>query len=334
MTDALILAGAVSQGAFTAGALAELLAPETQERLGLDVRRVVAASSGAVNGAFLSSHLHAGTEAAGIPLLEELWIELGDFRGVFDVSLRALGHARGISTSAKVRSLLEKFIPPRAGARPIELAVVVTNLDGEVDLVGSELATTFERCLRFFGSDFASEEGLAKVFDAVVASAAFPVVFEPVTMTIGARTVRCVDGGACNNTPIKYALGSEADIDRIFIVAPFPSVQRAGSDLEGARLLSQLGDALVQERLQRDLREAYEVNRALRALERALPLSSLRERALDALGWAGRRVLDIVQIRPREALEGDAFAGFFSRRLRESYVREGREAARAVVSAL
>ena len=329
MTDALILAGAVSQGAFTAGALAELLAPETQERLGLDVRRVVAASSGAVNGAFLSSHLHAGTEAAGIPLLEELWIELGDFRGVFDVSLRALGHARGISTSAKVRALLEKFIPPRQGSRPIELDVVVTNLDGEVDIVGSELATTFERCLHFSGSDFASDDGLVKVFDAVVASAAFPVVFEPVTMTIGARTVRCVDGGTCNNTPIKYALGGAADIDRIFIIAPFPSVQRVGSDLEGVALLSQLGDALVQERLYRDLREAYEVNRALRALERALPLSSLRERALAALGWSGRRVLDIVEIRPRETLEGDAFAGFFSQRLREDYVRAGHDAARA-----
>jgi hypothetical protein len=180
-------------------------------------------------------------------LLEELWIELGDFRGVFDVSLRALGHARGISTSAKVRALLEKFIPARAGIRPIELAVVVTNLDGEVDLVGSELATTFERCLRFSGSDFASDEGLARVFEAVVASAAFPVVFEPVTMTIGARRVRCVDGGACNNTPIKYALGDGADIDRIFIVAPFPSVQRASSNIEGVALLSQLGDALVQE---------------------------------------------------------------------------------------
>jgi predicted acylesterase/phospholipase RssA len=334
VTDALILAGAVSQGAFTAGALAELLAPETQARLGLDVRRVVAASSGAVNGAFLSSHLHAGTEAAGTPLLEELWIELGDFRGVFDVSLRALGHARGISTSAKVRALFEKFIPPRAGTRPIELAVVVTNLDGEVDLVGSELATTFERCLRFSGSDFASEEGLARVFDAVVASAAFPVVFEPVTITIGARTVRCVDGGVCNDTPIKYALGNGADIDRIFIVTPFPSVQRAGSELQGVALLSQLGDALVQERLYRDLREAHEVNRALRALERALPLSSLRERALAALGWSGRRVLDIVEIRPRETLKGDSFAGFFSRRLREDYVRAGRDAAREALGLL
>jgi hypothetical protein len=80
--------------------------------------------------------------------------------------------------------------------------------------------------------------------------------------------------------------------------------------------------------LYRDLREAYDVNRALRALERALPISSLRERALAALGWSGRRVLDIVEIRPHETLEGDAFAGFFSRRLREDYVRAGRHAAR------
>ena len=333
MTDALILAGAVSQGAFTAGALAELLAPETQARLGLDVRRVVAASSGAVNGAFLCSHLHAGSEAAGIPLLEEFWIELGDFRGVFDVSLRALGRARGISTSAKVRALLEKFIPPRAGTRPIELAVVVTNLDGEVDLVGSELATTFERCLRFSGSDFASEEALAKVFDTVIASAAFPVVFEPVTITIGARTVRCVDGGVCNDTPVKYALGNGADIDPIFIVTPIPSVsaglqaRRRRAPLS-ARRHARAGE--VVPRPERGVRRQP----GLRALERALPISSLRERALAALGWSGRRVLDIVEIRPRETLKGDAFAGFFSRRLRADYVRAGRDAAREAVGRL
>ena len=153
MADAVILSGAVAKGAFTSGALSELCAPETQARLALDVRRVVAASAGALNGAFLASRLRDGSEAAAMPLLEELWLELGGFRDVFDVSLGALAHARGISTSKKVRSLLERFIEPRRGERAIELAVVVTNMDGETDIVGSELATTYERCLRFSGEN-------------------------------------------------------------------------------------------------------------------------------------------------------------------------------------
>jgi predicted acylesterase/phospholipase RssA len=331
MSDALILAGGVAKGAFASGALAELLEPAMQARLGLDVRRVVATSSGAVNGAFVASHLRAGSEAAAMPLLEELWVEFGDFRDVFDPSFSALTRGRGISTGQKVRALLERFVTPQGGSRPIELAVVVANLNGEVDSVGSELATTYERCLRFSGAAFDSPDGLSPLFDAVVASSAFPVVFEPARLTIDSREVRCVDGGVCNNTPIKYALGDGGDVERIFVIAPYPSVQANVPDLHGAALLSHLGDMLVQERLFRDLREAHEVNRALRALERAMLLPSLRERALAAIGWSGRRVIEIVEVRPPVALEGEAFAGFFSRRLREDYVRSGHAAMRSAV---
>jgi predicted acylesterase/phospholipase RssA len=333
MTDALILAGAVAKGAFTAGALAELFDPFGHGERPIDVRRIVAASSGAVNGAFLASRLRNGTVAAAMPLLEELWIELGDYRSVFDVSARTIASARGLSSSRKVRALLERFIPPCAGDRPIELAVVVSNMDGEVDLVGTELATTYERCVRFSGPSFASHERLERVYDAVIASSAFPFVFEPATLTLGARRVQCVDGGVCNNTPVRYALRNGEDIDRVFIIAPYPSVLPPTPDLHGYGLASHFGDMLVQERLFRDLREAYEVNRALLALERALPLSSIRERALAALGWSDRRVIEFVEIRPREPLEGDGFAGFFSKRLREDYVRAGAAAARRALDA-
>ena len=33
--------------------------------------------------------------------------------------------------------------------RPIDLAVVVANINGEVDIVDRELATTYERCVHF-----------------------------------------------------------------------------------------------------------------------------------------------------------------------------------------
>lgn len=331
MTDALIIAGAVAKGAFAAGALAELFSPFTRVRLGLDVRRVVATSSGAVSGAFLASRLHDGAEHTGMPVLEELWIELGGARDVFDVSARALLGRRGISTAKKVRGLLERFIPPRPGTRPVELAVVVTNLSGEVDVIGAELATTYERCARFTGDAFESDAGLAPLFDAVVASSAFPVLFEPAKVRFGVRDVECLDGGACNNTPIKYALGDGSDVDRVFVITPQPALQPPKGSLRGVALLSHLAEVLTDERLFRDLKEAHEVNRALAALERAVPLASLRERALAALGWSGRRKVQIVEVRPREPLEGDVFAGFFSRRLREDYVEAGAAAARAAL---
>ncbi len=332
MGDAVILAGAVAKGAWTAGALAELTSPETQRRLGLDIRRVVAASSGAINGAFLASHLRDGSEAAAMPVLEEFWIELGDFNGVFDVSPRALLARRGVSTTAKLRRLLERFVPPRPGSRTIELAVVVTNLDGEVDLVGSELATTYERCLRFPGTVFDHAEQLGALYDAVLASASFPVVFEPAAIDLGARATHCVDGGVTNNSPVKYALDGDASIDRVFVIAPYPAVQSAAPGLHGTALLLHIGEMLVQERLYRDLREAHEVNRALRAIERELPFPNIRERALRAIGWADKRVVTLVEVRPESTLEGNAFAGFSSRRLREDYVRHGRAAARTALA--
>jgi hypothetical protein len=75
------------------------------------------------------------------------------------------------------------------------------------------------------------------------------------------------------------------------------------------------------------------VNRQLRALERVLPIVAVRERVLRALEWEGRRVAKFVEVRPKDALEGSVLSGFFSKRLREDYVRQGREAARAVVRA-
>jgi predicted acylesterase/phospholipase RssA len=249
MADAIVLAGAAAKGAWSAGVLAELTEPAAQERLGLDIRRVVAVSAGAINAALLAAHVRDGTEGAAMALLEELWIDIGDTKGALDVSPRAILARRGISSSAKVRALLERFIPPSpSGTRPVDLAIVVANLNGEVDIVGSELATTYERCVQFTGDAFATKEGLAPVFDAVVASAAFPVVFEPEPITLGTRRVRCMDGGAVNNTPIKYALGEGEEIDRVFVIAPSPSVQRTPPNLHGVGLLSHLGEILVEER--------------------------------------------------------------------------------------
>jgi predicted acylesterase/phospholipase RssA len=51
MSDALVLAGGVAKGAFTAGALAVLSDPGTKAAIGLDVARIVGASSGALNAA-------------------------------------------------------------------------------------------------------------------------------------------------------------------------------------------------------------------------------------------------------------------------------------------
>src|SRR5262249_48747438 len=69
-----------------------------------------------------------------------------------------------------------------------------------------------------------------------------------------------------------------------------------------------------------------EVNRALCELEARLAPDALKT-ALEALRWHKRRRIEIVELRPPHPLEGGSFDGFFSRALRESYVRAGEAAA-------
>ena len=85
---------------------------------------------------------------------------------------------------------------------------------------------------------------------------------------------------------------------------------------------------LVEERLYRDLRNAYESNAALARLAKAVPDEGLRAQVLDALGWSGRKPVAIVEIRPGTDLPGGTFDAFFSRDLREQYVASGKAAAR------
>ncbi len=76
------------------------------------------------------------------------------------------------------------------------------------------------------------------------------------------------------------------------------------------------------------------MNRALLALEARFGQGAALEDALAALGWSGRRQLEIVEIRPELPLEGGAFDGFFDRELRRRYVGAGEDAARAALGAL
>jgi hypothetical protein len=55
---------------------------------------------------------------------------------------------------------------------------------------------------------------------------------------------------------------------------------------------------------------------------------------LAALGWEGRRVVKLVEIRPEAVLPGSSFSGWFSKSLRQDYVAAGRAAAERALAAL
>src|SRR5262249_11302790 len=138
----------------------------------------------------------------------------------------------------------------------INLRLIVAALHGCRGTIGARAATTFESMRDFTTDDFASAAGLERVFTAAVASAALPLVFAPVEIDgVGP----CVDGGAVNNTPMKWALdGPIGDaIDAVVVVSTAVEQRTAAPDLAGLSLLAgHLANMLVEERLYRDLREA------------------------------------------------------------------------------
>ncbi len=334
MADALVIAGAVLKGSFAAGALAVLSDPAVHSRLGLRIRRIVGTSSGALNGAFYAAAIHAGQEAHAGDRLADLWVRDGGVLDSIAPSLRAVLARRGISSTRKIASLLRASIPVQPSRRPVSLRLIATNLLGERVFIDGRAATTHEHAFAFEGADMATQEGLDRLFDAVAASAAFPGIFDPVELRVEGRDATFVDGGAVNDAPIGYALDGGLGVDRVFVITPNPRVERPRGALRGLAYAGQLADILLDERLVRDLAEAEHINRALVALERAEPDPARRAKVLAALGWEGRRVVRLVEIRPEVVLPGSSFSGWFSRSLRQDYVAAGRSAAQRALATL
>jgi predicted acylesterase/phospholipase RssA len=335
MADALVLAGGVAKGAFAAGALGVLLGPDGKGAGEVNVVSVVGASSGALNGAFAAAVLHSRSEATEIARLPELWLEDATFGRVFEPTLGGILGLTGASGEDKVLEILRRAIRPAPRGREVELRLVVANLGGSIEMVGGAAATTFESILAFGPETFESEERLERLFHTVTASAAFPGAFMPVRLDIDGRSVQCIDGGAINNTPLRYALEHHAKIRRAFVVTSQLRVPpEPPENLHGPALLAHLADVLIGERLYRDLRAAYARNEALRRLAKEVPDPAERARIVKAIGWEEVEPLEIIEIRPEQELAGGMFDGFFQRELREQYVASGEEAARRWLESL
>ena len=329
---AVILAGAGAKGAYEAGAL-HVLAREN-----VHIVRVVAASSGALNGVLLAAAVRARNLEAGTDKLVELWRDHAGWTHVFHLRLRLLCALRGLSDDTKMRATLRANVAPLPDGDEVNLRVLVAPLDGIVSSIGARAATSYEALRDFTGRDFATPEALEKVFVAATASAAFPLVLAPVEVEgLGP----CVDGGAVNNTPIARALDGPLgdDVDLIVVISTAPELRTGPSpELRGSALASHLGSMLIDERLFRDLREAEATNASLGRLaglvESGVIDSSQLAQVLGALGWTGRRCVDVVQIRPLEDLPGSVFSGFFESSLRAQYLAAGAQRAQEVLATL
>lgn len=172
---AFVFAGGGSLGAIEAGMLRELVAR------GVTPDFVVGASAGAINGAYFACHPHE----AGTRQLESLWrgIRRGEvlswsWRGMLQM---LLGRRRHLVDATGLHRLLSRhFGETRLEATPLPLHVVATDMQSGAEVVLSH----------------------GPIVDAVLASAAIPGVFPPVSL----NGRQLIDGGVANNTPISTAI--------------------------------------------------------------------------------------------------------------------------------
>lgn len=181
MTTGFVLSGGGNLGAVQVGMLLALA-----DR-GIVPDLLVGTSVGAINAAYLA----AGPSPARIGALAEIWSRIRR-RDVFPTSVRTMvdaarGRSHALVDPSALRALLGRELPfRRLEDAPWPVAVVATEVT-----TGREVALT-----------------RGDAVDAVMASAAIPAVFPPVT--IDGHTL--MDGGLVNNTPISVARRMGADL--------------------------------------------------------------------------------------------------------------------------
>ncbi|HEX4416638.1 MAG TPA: patatin-like phospholipase family protein [Kofleriaceae bacterium] len=332
-TIAVVLAGAVARGAFEAGVIRALASADVR------IVRIIAASSGALNGTLLAAAVRTGDVRGGAEALHTLWRDHAEWAEVFHPNLGDLIDRAGSSDQRKLLALLRDNVRPSQPAIPadINLRIVVAPLQGTPSAIGPQAATTYESICEFDSDAFATEAGLESVFTAATASAAFPLVFAPVTV---GNLGPCVDGGTVNNTPVKWAIDGAlgATIDAVVVVSTSVEQPVAPVELRGIGLIGHLAEMLTDERLYRDLRDALDVNTTLGKLAQLVQHGVIDQvqlgRVMDAIGWTGRRSVDLVRIRPVEQLSGNAFSGFFDKAVRVELLEAGFQRGQTVLREL
>jgi predicted acylesterase/phospholipase RssA len=317
---ALILPGAVARGAYEAGVIQVL----TEKEINID--RIVATSSGALNGLAYAVGIRNGHEKEMAKLLTASWIENGGWSQTLNFNIWGLLRGRGLSSAAGLLKMMRDMIKPckNSKKKDVELWIILTPLDGTISKISDRPATTYEKIVKFSGSQFDTPEGLEEVFNVVSAACAFPGLFDPVEVKdLGL----CVDGGVVNNAPIKYAL-LDSTIHRVLIPVPFPALMPSGGWKSGVGLLSHLIEILINERLFRDLKNAQNVNHEADKLQQMVSEQVITTEQMEKIKSVLKiRKVEITEVRPDQGLKSSAFSGFFRKGDRIRLVEQGRKAA-------
>ena len=222
MTTAFVLSGGASLGAVEVGMLQALAARGVQPDL------VFGSSAGAINAAWVAGD----PQLARLDDLAALWTGLRS-RDIFPVRpltglLGFLGARDSLVPPTGLRRLLERHVTfTRLEDAPIPIAVIATEV------------TTGREIVLDHGS----------TVDAVLASAAIPAVFPPVT--VDGRVL--MDGGVVNNTPISNAV--DAGATRIYVLPTGYACALPRAPRSALGMTLQAISLLIEQQLVRDVEE-------------------------------------------------------------------------------
>jgi NTE family protein len=330
-TVALVLAGAITKGAFEAGVLNVI----AERRM--VVRRIVATSSGALNAAAFAAGVRARREAAAARELVDAWNSRGGICNLIHPSLRGILSGRGFSDQKALLKLLRRYVRPntRSDPAPIELQFIMAPLGGITGRIVNEPSTTYMKIFCYGGEYFDSRESLEYVYRAATASAALPLLYTPVEMP---EVGPCIDGGLVNNTPIGSALHDSlgTSLDAVLVVTPTPALLTMKHEVfRGPALVAHVIDMIFGEWLYQDLRRSFWMHEALHRVDELGQRKGWGperiEEVKSALGWEGVRPIPIVPIRPVSPLPGTLFSGFTSASIRRRWIEIGMQRAREVL---
>lgn len=323
---AIILSGAVIKGAWECGVLKVL----TQQDL--NIKSIVGSSSGSLNALGLAAGIVSGRVDFAIDDLISVWRDKAGWRnGFLNLSLKNIVGLRGLSSSKNLRNILqgnvERILTAKTNNR-LDLSFAITQLGGNMAFINGQVNTTYENTINFTQDDFYSESGKNLMLDAACASSAFPAMFAPVNV---AGYGWCVDGGVVNNAAILTAIRNPT-IERIIVISPSPYLHTNKEDYSGLDLFSKVAEIVVNERLYRDLGDAFHINSIMKKLNDLVANKIITPEQMNKIDTilGHKRQIEIVQVRPKQKLAGNSFSGIFSRKLREEYIEAGMKAAQEI----
>ncbi|NLM96341.1 MAG: hypothetical protein GX175_01755, partial [Halanaerobiaceae bacterium] len=281
-------------------------------------------SIGALNGALMAEFVLQGMNPDEIIYrLEEAWSSFGDFLTLnwpgFLANLFSPANIPSIYTNRKIRKHLSRFIPQKrkfSDYLKCQLSVTATNLNS--------------RRLHIF--DFNSKD---PVVEAVIASMAYPAAFPAVNID----GQYYVDGGVLSNTPLKEAiLWGARDIFLVFL-RPVSMIEGGGTSNKkfnsALEVIDELFDIALNHLMYGDFRNAVRMNKLINLLYRyqnRLPAGFLNEiRELYGLkDKAGKRIINVRQIAPAEALCPPGLKGFDQQEAIREIIKRGEQDTRRV----